>query len=173
MKRILVAVSVVALTTAVAASAGSPSPKALYNALLVSPVKGVTPTPTRPGSSSRRHHVVGELLINFNGGHSRIAYVVLPTHADALGNYADGIRALKKIRSVRKVEKSVPGLPKPSVLVDASQSGIGVTQISFIFDNVEIAAQSIRLQAKSGNEKLARSLAVLALEHLRSVEKSA
>jgi len=173
MKRMLVAASVAALTTAVAASAGSPSPKALYNALLVSPVKGVTPTPTRPSGNSARHHVVGELLINFNGGHSRIAYVVLPTHADAMANYADGIRALKKIRSITKVEKTVPGLPKPSVLVNATQSGIGVTQISFVFDNVEIASQSIRVRAKSGSEKLAKSLAGLALEHLRSVEKNA
>src|SRR5579859_1594362 len=173
MKRTFLAVCVVALATAVAASAGSPSPKALYNALLVSPVSGVTPTPTRAGSNSRRHHVVGEMLINFDGGHSRIAYVVFPTHADALANYADGIQALKKIRSVRKVEKSVVGLPRPSVLVDATQSGIGVTQVSFVFDNVEMAAQSIRINAKSGNEKLARSLAALALRHLRSVEKTA
>jgi hypothetical protein len=129
--------------------------------------------PGRPGSQSKRHHVVGELLVNFNGGHSRIAYVVFPTHTDALGNYEDGIRALKLIPSVRKVKKPVRGLPQPSILVDASQSGIGVTQISFVFGNVEIAAQSVREQAKSGNEKLARSLAGLALRHLKSVEKTA
>lgn len=117
--------------------------------------------------------MVGELLVNFNGGHSRIAYVVFPTHTDALGNYEDGIRALKLIPSVRKVKKPVRGLPQPSILVDASQSGIGVTQISFVFGNVEIAAQSVREQAKSGNEKLARSLAGLALRHLKSVEKTA
>ena len=173
MKRILVMTLAALLTAAATASAGSPSPKALYNALLVAPVKGATPTPGRPGSLSRRHHVVGELLITFANGHSRIVYGVFPTHADALGNYADGIKALKKIRSVTKVAKTVPGLPKPSVLVNATQSGIGVTQVTFVFGNVELVSQSIREQAKSGNEKLAKSLAGLALRHLKSVEKTA
>ena len=172
-KRMLLAACVAALAAAAAASAGSPSPKALYNALLAAPVNGTPPTPTRPGSNSKRHHVVGEMLIDFNGGHSRIAYVVFPTHTDALGNYADGIRALKKIRSVTKVAKTVPGLPKPSVLVDATQSGIGVTQVTFVSGNVELVSQSVRVGKKSGNEKLAKSLAALALKHLRSVEKSA
>jgi hypothetical protein len=158
---------------AAAASAGSPSPKALYNALLASPVSGTVPTPTRPGTQAKRHHVVGEMLVNFADGKSRIAYVVFPSHADALGNYRDGIGALKFIHAVRKILKPVPGLPKPSILVDASQSGIGVTQVSFVVGNVEIAAQTVRVNAKTGNEKRARSLAQLALSHLRKVEKNA
>src|SRR5581483_7595498 len=172
MKRMLVAGFLAALVGAVAASAGGPSPKALYNALLVARVKGVLPTPTQPGGQAKRHHVVGEMLINLTGGRTRIAYVVFPSHADALGNYQDGIRALKSIRTVRKIRTQVSGLPKPSVLVDASQSGIGVTQVSFVADNVEIAAQSIQLNKKSGNEKLAKSLAQLALQHLHKIEKT-
>ena len=172
MKRMLAVACVAALVAAVAASA-APSPKALYNALLVSTVKGVMSTPARPGSQAKRHHVVGEMLFNFLDGHSRIAYVVFPTHADALGNYADGLRALKSIPAVKKIVKPVPGLPKPSILVDASQTGVGVTQVSLVVDNVEIAAQSLRLQAKSGNEKLAKSLALLAIKHLKSIEKTA
>ena len=171
--KIFVAALAVALATAAAAAFAAPSPKALYNALLAARVSGVTPTPTRPGTISKRHHVVGEMLINFNGGRSRIAYVVFPTHADALGNYEDGVHALKFIHAVRKIRKPVPGLPKPSILVDASQSGIDVTQITFVFDNVELVSQSVRLGKKSGNEKLANSLAELALSHLKSVEKSA
>lgn len=170
--KVVAATLAVALATAVAASA-APSPKALYNALLVQAVKGATPTPTRPGSQAKRHHVVGELLINFSGGRSRIAYVVFPTHADALGNYEDGIRALKFIHSVRKIKTLIPGLPKPSVLVNASQSGIGVTQITFVSGNVELVSQTVRLNAQGGNEKLAKTLAVLALTHLRKVEKTA
>jgi hypothetical protein len=172
MRRILVTGVALALATAAAASA-TPSPKALYNALLATRLSGVEPTPAKPGTQALRHHVVGEMLINFSGGRTRIAYVVFPKHADALGNYADGLAALKKIGSVRKVRKTVAGLPKPSVLVDASQNGIGVTQVTFVSDNVELVSQSIKLNATTGDEKLARSLAQLALRHLKTVEKTA
>jgi hypothetical protein len=172
MKRVLV-VAVLAAIAAPTASAAAPSPKALYNALLAARLSGTEPTPTQPGAVSRRHHVVGEMLINFSGGRTRIAYVVFPTYKDALGNYADGLRALKKIRSVRKVAKTLAGLPKPSVLVDATQNGIGVTQVTFVSGNVELVSQSIKLHAQNGGEKLAKRLAALALRHLRSVEKNA
>jgi hypothetical protein len=172
MKRMVLVVVLAAFASAASAFA-APSPKALYNALLATPLSGTTPTPSRPGSTSRRHHVVGEILVNFSGGRTRIAYVVFPNHADALGNYRDGVSVLKRIGAVRKIKKPVPGLPRPSILVDAFQSRIGVTQITFLSGNVEIAAQSVRTNAKSGNEKLAKSLAQLALRHLRTVEKTA
>jgi hypothetical protein len=111
------------------------------------------------------------MLINFKGGRSRIGYVVFPRHADALANFADGIAALKKIHLIRKVERRLPGLPRPSLRVDASQGGVGVTQITFVSDNVEVVGQSVRLKATSGDVKLAKRLAHLALNHLRTVEK--
>lgn len=173
MKRMLVVASVAALVGPLAASARTPSPKALYNALLATRLSGAIPTPTQPGTTSKRHHVVGEMLIDFPDGRTRVAYVVFPTHADTLGNYADGLRALKKIHSVRKIAKTVPGLPKPSVLVNASQTGIGVTQVTFVSDNVELVSQSIKVNATSGDEKQAKKLALLALRHLKSIEKTA
>ena len=172
-RRAAFVIAVAALTLAAPAAAGGPKPRALYNALLASHVSGTSATPTRPGAVSTRHHVVGEMLFDFSDGRSRIAYVVFPTHADALGNYADGVSALKKLTAVRKVVKNVAGLPRPSVRVDAAQSGLGVTQITFVSANVELVSQSIQLNAKTGNEKLARRLAGLALTHLRAIEKSA
>ena len=172
-RRTTFTVLVAALAVATPAAAGRRAPRALYNALLASHVSGTTATPTQAGAVSKRHHVVGEMLFDFGGGRSRIAYVVFPTHADALGNYADGVSALKKLTAVRKVVKNVAGLPKPSVRVDASQNGLGVTQITFVSENVELVSQSIQLNAKTGNEKLARKLAGLALTHLRAIEKSA
>jgi len=172
-RRIVVVALAVALACTAAASAAGPSPRALYNALLASHVNGTPATVTQTGSTSRRHHVIGEMLVNFSGGRTRLAYVVFPKHADALGNYADGLLALKKIKSVRKIEKTVPGLPKPSVLVDASQNGLGVTQVTFVSDNVELVSQSIKVNAIGGDEKQAKRLALLALRHLQSVEKTA
>jgi hypothetical protein len=159
------------LTAAITAVAAVPSPKGLYMTLLESPVAGAKPTAVRPGANSKRHHVVGEVEIDFAGGSKRIVYVVFPTHADAVGNHADGVRALKTIHGISKIEKSVRGLPKPSVLVDARDGGLGVTQVTFVVDNVEIATQSIRRGAKTGDEKAAKNVAQLALQHLRSIQK--
>lgn len=166
MKRLLAA-------TAITAVSAVPAPKALYKALLHSPVAGAKPKVVRPGPNSTRHHVVGEVEIDYAGGSKRIVYVVFPTHADAVGNHTDGVRQLKTIRGISKIEKTVPGLPKPSVLVDASEGRIGVTQVTFVAGNVEIAAQSIKPNARTGGEKAATSVAQLALRHLRSVEKRA
>jgi len=159
--------------TAISAVAAVPTPKALYKALLESPVAGAKPRAVQPGPNSTRHHVVGEAEIDYAGGSKRIVYVVFPTHADAVGNHADGVRQLKAIHGISKIEKPVPGLPKPSVLVDASEGRLGVTQVTFVAGNVEIAAQSIKANAKDGDEKVAKSVAQLALRHLRSVEKGA
>ena len=165
MKRLLV-------TTAVAVLTGSPSPKALYQALLESPVSGARPVVVQRGFNSKRHHVVGEVEIDFGGGRTRILYGVFPTRADAVADLADGVAGLKNVHGVSKVEKSVPGFPKPSLLVDATQNGLGVTQLTFVSGNVVSVAQLLKPKAKNGGEKVATSVAQLALRHLRSVEKN-
>ena len=166
MKRLLV-------TTAITVVSAAPSPKALYKALLKSPVAGVKPAAVQPGSNSSRHHVVGEVEIDFGGGGTRIVYGVFPTRADAVADLADGVASLKNVHGISKIAKSVPGLPKPSVLVDVLQNGLGVTQVTFVKGNVVSVAQSIKPKAKSGDEKVATSVAQLALRHLKSVEKNA
>jgi hypothetical protein len=171
MRSALIVLSVAALAASAPGAAARPSPDKLYDALLAAKGNGVLPTATQPGGQSRRHHAVGEMLISYKSSLSRIAYVVFPTHADALANFADGIAALKKIRLIRKVERRLPGLPRPSVRVDASAGGVGVTQITFVAGNVEVAGQSVRRKATSGNVKLANRLAQVALNHLRSVEQ--
>jgi len=168
------------LVAGAAVLAVSVAPQALVHALLTQPVRrselpaGVTKVDVRtrqPGSTSKRHHVVGEVeldLAGANGG--RVVYVVFPTRADALGNYDDGLRALKTLGGVEKVRKTLTGLPQPSILVDASVNAVGITQVTYVTGNVEIAAQSLKIKAPNGGEKTALALASFALRHLHAVE---
>jgi len=165
-------VSSVALAVAAVAS-----PKALVQALLaarVAPPAGFSsPMTTKavPGADPRRHHVVGEVEIDFNGGSARVVFAVFPTRADALGNHADGLRILPTEKGVHSYRTAVPGLPRPSVIVEASAGDVGVTQISFVADNVEVAAQTAVLHAKQGNPPATLELATFALRQLRAVER--
>jgi hypothetical protein len=115
--------------------------------------------------------VVGDVEISLNGDRARIVYVIFPAQADALGNHADGVRQLKTEKGIVKVQSPVPGLPKPSVLVNASVNGLGVTQVSFVFGDAEIAVQTLRPNARSGYVKSTLSLAGFALDHLRAVAR--
>jgi len=156
------------------------APQALVHALLTVPTHrsdlpaGVTKVEARtrqPGAASKRHHVVGEVELDLTGKNGgRIVYVVFPAHADALGNYADGLRALKTVGGVEKVRKTLSGLPQPSVLVDASVNAVGITQVTYVTENVEIAAQSLEIKAPNGGEQKALALARFALRHLHAVE---
>jgi hypothetical protein len=156
------------------------APQAIVHALLTQPVRrselpvGVTKVDVRkrqPGSTSKHHHVVGEVeldLAGANGG--RIVYVVFPAHVEALGNYDDGLRVLKTLAGVEKVRKTLAGLPQPSILVDASVNAVGITQVTYVTGNVEIAAQSLKVKAPNGGEQTALALARFALRHLHAVE---
>jgi hypothetical protein len=166
--------------SAALALAASVTPQALLHGLLTQPVRkselpaGVTKTEVskrQPGTTSRHHHVAGEVEIVLGGPHGgRVVYVVFPTHADALANHAEGVRELKSVGGVRKVKKQLPGLPKPNLLVDASVNLIGITQVSLVTGNLEIAAQSVVPNAPSGSERDAIALAKFALRHLHAVE---
>jgi hypothetical protein len=158
------------------------TPGALVRALLTQPVRhselpaGVSKVDVRkrqPGSTSKHHHVVGEVELDLTGKNGgRIVYVVFPTHADALANYADGLKALKTVGGVEKVRKTLPNLPQPSILVDASVNAVGITQVTYATGNVEVAAQSLKIKAPNGGEQAALGLARFALRHLHAVEKS-
>jgi hypothetical protein len=167
-----------ALLTALALA--SVAPQALVHALLTQPVRkselpaGVTKADVskrQPGSTSKRHHVVGEVELVLTGKTAgRIVYVVFPAHQDALANYADGLKALKTLGGVEKVRKTLPSLPQPSILVDASVNAVGITQVTYVTGTVEIAAQSLKIKAPNGGEQTALGLARFALRHLHAVE---
>jgi hypothetical protein len=165
--------------TALAVSA-SVTPQALVHALQTQEVRkselpaGVTKADLQkrqPGTTSRHHHVVGEAELDLAGKRGgRIVYVVFPKHADAIANHAEGVRELPRVGGITKVRKQIPGLPRPSLLVDASVNSLGITQVSFVTENLEIAAQSIKQNATSGSERDALALARFALRHLHAVQ---
>ena len=168
------------LVGSAALALASVTPKALLQGLLTQPVRkaelpaGVTKATAskrQPGTTSRHHHVVGEVEMILTGPRGgRVVYVVFPIHADALANHSEGVRELKAVGGVKKVRKQLAGLPKPNLLVDASVNLIGITQVSFVAENLEIATQSIVPNAPSGNERDAIALARFALRHLHAVE---
>jgi hypothetical protein len=168
----------VALALAGTAAAANPSPQRLYQALLSArisaselPAGFARPRTVKnsPGPNPRRHHVVGEVEIDLNGGQSAIVYVVFPTRADALAAYSDGVHDLKTTKGVVAVRSPVPGLAKPSVLADASASGIGITQVTLVSGSVEIATETAAHGGKHGDEAGTVRLAKAALRHLVTV----
>jgi len=171
----------VAAAPVLSATGRVPSPQALYKALLAAQLpqselpagfSSAEAKPKQTAGNPKRHHAVGEVEIDFNGG-AGIVYVIFPTRADALANHGDGVRALKTQKGVTKVQSPVPGLPNPSVILNASLNGLGVTQVSFVADSVEINAQTLRPNAKSGDVKKTLSLARFAIQHLKTVEQHA
>jgi len=122
------------------------------------------------GSNPRRHHVVGAVEVNLNSGHARIVYVIFPTRADALGNQTDGVKGLKAVKGI-KVQLSAPGFPKPSLIINGSENGMGVTQVSFVAGNVGVNAQTTRPNSNSGDIHGTLGLARFALRHLRAFQR--
>ncbi len=180
MRAVCSLVALSALVLAGAAAAASPSPQKLYRALLSARVSaselpaGFSSPRTvnnTPGPNPRRHHVVGEVEIDLNGGQSAIVYVVFPTKTDALAAYSDGVRELKTTKGIVSVRSPAPGLQKPSVSVDASAQGLGITQVTLVSENVEIATETARHGGNHGDRAGAVALAKAALRHLAAVER--
>jgi hypothetical protein len=121
-----------------------------------------------PSPNPRRHHVVGEVEVDFNAGHSRIVYAVYPRRADALGNFADGLKGLAAQPGIR-VAQPAPGLPRPSVVIRASANGVVVSQVSFVADAVGVSIQTLGGPPAARSTAATLSLARFALRHLRAV----
>jgi hypothetical protein len=173
-------VAIAALALAGTAAAASQSPQKVYQALLTTgisaselPAGFTSPRIVKnaPGPNPKRHHVVGEVEIDLNGGQSAIVYVVFPTRADALAAYTDGFRELKTTKGIVAVRSPAPGLPKPSVSVDASASGLGITQVTLVSGNVEIATETARHGGNHGDRAGTVALAKAALRHLAAIER--
>jgi hypothetical protein len=161
----------------VPAVARTASPRALYRALLASPIPQVQlpkgfhaakPIGRRPGSSpsARRHHVWGEVEIGLDKkGFSGIVYGVFPRRADAFGNYRDEVRLWAK----DGLAKHLPGFPQPAVIINATLGGIHFTQIRYLAGSVDVTAT---VGGRNGSRRAdALALARVALRHLKAVEQ--
>lgn len=158
--------------SALPAFAAAPSPRALYKALVASPIpKAQLPTGTyatkpigHPASSTgRRHHVVGyvENIVNMGlpGSYSEmgsINYVVFTRHDAALRNFKSQLKGATITH--------LPGFPQqPAVII----SGTGASYVSFVRGVVHGFAESRRRPRRAN----ALALAKVALRHLKSVEQ--
>jgi hypothetical protein len=168
----LAAIMFVAVPT-VATAAQVTSPRALYKALLAGAIPrsqlpagfhSSTTNAIQIGALQKRHHAVGEVSIDLSDDdqNASIVYVVFPTRADALGNFADGLKDIRTQKGVT-IGGAARGLPKPSVVVRISGLGQRVTQVSFVVGNVGVNAFSVRGLPE------ATSLALLGLKHLNAV----
>ena len=164
------------LVVAVPAAARSGSPRALYKALLTSPVpksqlpKGFgAPRISRftPDAVDRRHRIVGEVELEFTGRRAAIFYLVFPTRADARGDLHDGVSKIKGVRSRRPA----PALPQPAVILSGVEHGGAFAEVLFVTRNVLVAAIVALPRSPRAGQADALVLARLALRHLDAVER--
>jgi hypothetical protein len=159
-------------------TARTASPQTLYKALLATPLtKSQLPAGFHSakvkakanGPTPSRHHAVGEVEVILDSGQARVVYVIFPTRANALGNHADGVKALKTMKGL-KVQLSAPGVPTPSLIINSSENGLEVTQVSFVAGNVEINAQTFSSSATGGDVESTLRLALFALRHINALK---
>lgn len=175
----LIVASVVLFLGAVSVSpaiARTPSPQALYKALLASSIpKSQLPKgfrraetwPADPDANDRRHHVVGVVEIDLIPDTRSIFYYVFPKRTDALGALNDTLAAVKGVRS-RRPETS---LPQPAVNLSGAQNGARFAEALFVRRNVLVGAVILSPRSASGGQADAHALAMLALRHLKAVEQ--
>jgi hypothetical protein len=162
------------------------SPKALYQALLETPVetsalpdgyRSPRVDPVAPSARAKRHHVVGEVGISSTKSGSagaRMIYIVFPTHADALGDWRDGVRVLPKKRL------SPPSsVPAPSAMFNERDTlensagrrfAVGATILAYVKGNLIVEVETTSTgSATEGDRHGAVALAQFALSHLGSL----
>lgn len=156
--------------------ARTPSPQALYKALLASSIpKSQLPKgfrraetwPADPTAAEKRRHVVGVVEIDLIPSTRSIFYYVFPTRVDAVGALNDTLTALPGVSSKR----SVPSLPQPALILIAARSGVGFAVALFVRRNVLVGATILEPKSESGGQADALALAKLALRHLKAVEQ--
>ena len=175
----VLAASVLGIAPLTTATAAAPSPKALYDALLSTPVSATklpagfrfpSVGPGQPGTTATKHHVVGQVMVVLNNGDDGlIVFAVYPTRAEALGNQRDAVALLQRSKGMT-IRRDVAGVPVPSVLFSSLLNGLRFTQLSLAVGNVEVNAVFPSEGTKSAGEKTALTLARFALTHLAAVK---
>jgi hypothetical protein len=165
-----------------AAGAGGPSPKALYNSLLKAPVassdlphgyKSPVVGPYAVTSKAKSHHAIGGVQIEAENGNVAVIYIIFATKAAAKADWASA-----NLTGTR-TQAAPSSVPKPSIVVNTSASGMsggkkitfGLTDIACLYGNVIVqAATSSLTSTKHGDLAGAVALERFALKHLDAVQ---
>lgn len=131
--------SLAVLLICAAAAQATPSPTALYQALLKKPpagslpsaLKGSTPKKNTLSRGSRKHHAVGAVVIGNSA--AIVGFLVFPTHALAVAD----LKAYPPNTGPNKIVTRTPtGLPRPAYILRATENGYEAAYAVFVVDNV-------------------------------------
>ena len=137
------AASLALLLVCAAAAQATPSPQALYQALLKTPpagslppaLKGSTPKANTLARGSKQHHAVGAVVIGNTA--AIVGFLVFPTHALALAD----LKAYPPNTGPNKIVTTTPkGLPRPAFILRATGNGYVTAYAVFVLDNVLVNA---------------------------------
>jgi hypothetical protein len=137
------AASLALLLVCAATAQATPSPHALYQALLKTPpagslppaLKGATPKSNALARGSKKHHAVGAVVIGNTA--AIVGFLVFPTHALALAD----LKAYPPNTGPNKIVSTTPkGLPQPAFILRAAGNGYESAYAVFVLDNVLVNA---------------------------------
>jgi hypothetical protein len=170
------AVVVLAGTPAVAAAASTPSPAALFKALLAHPIKraglpaGVTPVGQKGFRGGPPAHAYGVVSIAFQTAWSStywgIEYDIFPTRSAAVAHFTDTLKSHPELR------RPAPGLGSASAIAFLGGGARGCEiYVELVSANV-YAHVYTAFEASQCQQDRARLLKVAraAVDHLRAVE---
>jgi hypothetical protein len=157
-----------------------PSPQAIYKALLTTPVKAEGPffsakvIRQEPSTRARRHHIVGAVEVDLNGGAVIVSYLVFPTRSDALGDWR-GAHAPKGL------QKTLPAtqFPQPATIYRGSltrtssgkKTTVGYTLLGSVASRVIVTALTITIgHDRRGELSAAIDSERFAFRHLHSIQ---
>jgi hypothetical protein len=165
------------------AAARTPSPVALYRALLASPLSSRLPAglhagqpaPLAPNRDERRLHAVDQVLIRLTSAASQatltstvLYYVIFSTASDAQRFFTI---ALDHPPIGFQLQRHVPGLPNASFAVASRGKPCAGTGVWFVTANVAgIAESNLTTASKSCRLTTTVTLARIAFQHLRAVK---
>jgi len=133
----------VVLLACAAVAQATPSPSALYQALLKQPpagslppaLKGATPKSNALSRGSKAHHAVGAVVIGSTA--ALVGFLVFPSHALALAD----LKAYPPNTGPNKIVTTTPaGLPRPAYILRAAGNGYESAYAVFVLDNVVVDA---------------------------------
>jgi hypothetical protein len=135
------ALLLVVLLACAAVAQATPSPQALYHALLKKPpagslpsaLKGSTPKANTLSRNSKKQHAVGAVVIGNSA--AIVGFLVFPTHALALAD----LKAYPPNTGPNTIVTRTPaGLPRPAYILRAAENGYEAAYAVFVVDNVVV-----------------------------------
>lgn len=181
----LLTLTVFAATAGAETAQRSQTPRALYEALLTSSVSGKLPSGfstakigvSKLSDRAMKHHGVGGVEIDIDGGDAAIIYIVFPTRADAVADWKD----VNLKQQAKSVITAPSRFPWPAVIANSSVTGNnvfgkkvtnGVTDLAFTSRNVIVQALTRSVDNKdSGDIPATIRLGDFALKHLNAIRR--